>query len=636
MGKGVASAILGDPRKAFWHFRRGGVAGLKKYARRTRIAAAGPRGVAAAMTPNSPAVVTDIPEWPLPDPAPDDGAPTVAVILDDFSLLAFRYEWNTVELLPDAWREQLTATRVDFVFVESAWSGNHGAWKYHLTGASAPRPAVVEMLAWCSDQRIPTVFWNKEDPPHYDDFLDVAKLFDRVFTSDINKLDSYRRDLGHRGVGVLPFAAQPRIHNPVRPRSGFHSRGIAFGGMYFAHKYPERRRQLETLLKASIRAHNKDDAGLDIFARELGGDPNYQFPSPYASHIVGTLSYPQMLTAYKTYKTFLNVNSVVDSPSMCARRIFEITACGTPVVTMPTEAIGKFFPHQEIPVANDEDNAYDVIRSLIRSNEHNDRLVHRGQRQIWAQHTYAHRARAVAAAVGLDESVPARSVSALVSTIRPHQIDHVLHTVAAQRGIDVELVLLTHGFEPDAAHLHAKANELGIEKLTLLSAGRDVPLGDCLNRLVKAAGGDLVAKIDDDDLYGPDYLADQANALMYSGADVVGKQAHYMHLADSGATILRFAEREHRMTDFVMGPTLVTAREHALSVPFASQSLGEDSQFLRDTADAGGTIYSSDRFNFVQWRGGSAGDHTWDQTDDKLLATGVVTFYGDPTKHVMV
>ncbi|MEK8227731.1 glycosyltransferase [Oerskovia sp. M15] len=34
----------------------------------------------------------------------------------------------------------------------------------------------------------------------------------------------------------------------------------------------------------------------------------------------------------------------MDSPSMCARRVFEITACGTPVVTTPSRAIGEFFP----------------------------------------------------------------------------------------------------------------------------------------------------------------------------------------------------------------------------------------------------------------------------------------------------
>ena len=99
--------------------------------------------------------------------------------------------------------------------------------------------------------------------------------------------------------------------------------------------------------------------------------------------------------------------------------------------------------------------------------------------------------------------------------------------------------------------------EAGVDDLVLLQAGADVPLGECLNRLVAASDGDVVAKMDDDDLYGAHYLSDQLDALAYSGADVVGKQAHYLYVASLDATMLRFAEREHRYTDFVMGPTIV-------------------------------------------------------------------------------
>ena len=67
--------------------------------------------------------------------------------------------------------------------------------------------------------------------------------------------------------------------------------------------------------------------------------------------MVGSLNYAQMLTAYRAYKVFLNVNSVVESPSMCARRIFEISASGTPVVSAPSAAIGQFFEADEVPVA---------------------------------------------------------------------------------------------------------------------------------------------------------------------------------------------------------------------------------------------------------------------------------------------
>jgi hypothetical protein len=123
--------------------------------------------------------------------------------------------------------------------------------------------------------------------------------------------------------------------------------------------------------------------------------------------------------------------------------------------------------------------------------------------------------------------------------------------------------------------------------------------------------------------------------LDYSGAEVVGKQAHYMYLEAHDAAVLRFAEREHRFTDFVMGPTIVARRDIAAAVRFAQTQTGEDTGFLRDAVDAGARIYSADRFNFIQLRSGGEG-HTWTVTDAELFASGEVTFYGRADAHVVI
>ena len=75
------------------------------------------------------------------------------------------------------------------------------------------------------------------------------------------------------------------------------------------------------------------------------------FPATLAERVVGSLPYRNLLTAYKNYKVFLNVNSVVDSPSMCARRIFEITAAGTPVISTPSEATRRVLSAIRAPPA---------------------------------------------------------------------------------------------------------------------------------------------------------------------------------------------------------------------------------------------------------------------------------------------
>lgn len=626
-------------RRELWHLRRGGVGAWRRARARRGVpddpARAGSRGVAAAGPPS----VLDVPAWPVPDDPPRRPGLRVAVVLDEFSARALAPEWQQVPVTPRDWRVRLAREPVDLLVVESAWHGNGGAWSSHLVGPSAPRPALRELVAWCRERGVPTVFWNKEDPAHYADFLDSARLFDHVFTTDGDRLAAYRRDLGHDRVGVLPFAAQPALHSPVRRLPVHQERDVAFAGMWFAHRHPGRRDQLTMLLGAADRAGARMATGLEILSRQHGGDERYQFPAPWDRRVVGSLPYPRMLTAYRAYKVFLNVNTVAGSPTMCARRVLEISASGTPVVSTPSAALAATFGRDEVAQPADAAEAEHVLRALVRSPALRDRMVHRAQRRIWAGHTAAHRVDDVLRAVGLTAHVrtgrPAR-VSALVCTRRPDRLDAVLRTLGAQVGADVQLVLLAHGTGASPADVRARAAAAGLADAVVLRAGAEVPLGTCLNRLVGAADGDLVAKVDDDDLYGPHYLADQAAALGYSGADVVGKQAHYLYLAGSDVMVLRAPEREHRFTDRVSGPTLVARRDLARAVPFPALPRGEDTGFLAAAVAAGARVYSADRFNFVQMRGADPGAHTWPATDAELLAGGDVEVVGLHPAHVLV
>ncbi|WP_245579791.1 glycosyltransferase family protein [Brevibacterium album] len=624
----MARPTFHDVRTALWHLRRGGLPQLSEWRRRRRVDRRNPprRAPGDGLDAYAPVTADGRP--------PVFGGVRAGVILDDFSQLAFSCEWTTVPLTREGWRDQLDG--LDLLFVESAWNGNGGQWQYQLTGTSGVKPEFRVLLAACRERGLPTVFWNKEDPPHFEDFLEAAGLFDHVFTSDVRLVEEYRSRLGHERVGVLSFAAQPAVHNPVRPVGPRREHGAAFAGMYFAHKYPERREQMDWLLGGAAKAAAKTGDRFEIFSRQHGGDERYQFPDGLAAHVVGSLPYARMLSAYKDFAVFLNVNSVVDSPSMCARRIFEITASGTPVVSAPSAATAEFFPPDEVFQPGDRAEARDTVRALLRSPELRDRAVHLAQRRIWREHTYTHRAMAVMEALGLEHPDPtAPSATVIASTNRPQQLEHLVRSVAAQTGQEVQLALVTHGFAPSAAELDRLREVLGPHGLVHREAAADLALGECLNLAVEAADGEVLAKFDDDDRYGAHYLADQIAALRYSGADLVGKQAHYLFLEGSNTMLLRFPEREHKYTDLVMGPTLTGHAQAFRANGFEARTTGEDTDFQRRLVRAGGTVYSADRFNFVQVRR-PAGSHTWHVEDSELLATGTVHGFGfAPEQHFL-
>ncbi len=554
---------------------------------------------------------------------------TVAAILDPFSEIAFRYEWNQVTFGPDDWLAALNARRPSMLFVESAWNGNDGRWRLHMTGSASPSDELRSLVGWFRDRGIPTVFWNKEDPPNYDRFVATAALFDHVFTVDADCIAAYRRDLGHDRVAFLPFAAQPRIHNPIQRGAG-RVYDVAFAGSYFAEKHPERRVQMEYVLGPAR------DFGLHIYSRLQNVDRRYQFPRRYEKHIVGSLRYDQILATYASYKVFLNVNSVTSSPTMCARRLFELSAAQTPVVTGPAASVERFFG-DDVTVISNADETRAELSTLLRHDELRDRRGLRAHRRVFDEHLYGHRVNTVLQAVGLPASASSQTVSIVVPTNRPAQLDHVLGFVGRQLHPQIQLVLVLHGFDVAEPELVSRAKEVGIDELVVRFADAGLKLGGCMNLGLAAADGELVAKMDDDNWYGPHYLTDLIRAFDYTAAEVVGKWAHLVHLEGSGATLLRFPEAEHRYVKLVQGGTIVVRRSTATELRFDDLPRRVDTTFLHKVGAAGGSVYSADRYNFVSVRRADSAGHTWKVTEQQLLAGRTnLLFYGEPYTHAEV
>lgn len=330
----------------------------------------------------------------LHDPGAKDQLGALA-ILDDFSTQCFSSLLPLWSVWPEEIETGILATGASFLLVESAWNAGRGKWRYRIASPTQPKPELVRLINLCKKLGIPTVFWNKEDPPHFDEFVKTASLFDRVYTTEGSLIDTYRSRLGHDRVGVLQFAASPRMHNPVRVER-YRKGDIAFAGQYFVEKFPERREQMEFLFKSAV------DHDFAIFSRVLGGSTKYQFPHRYTKYVVGSLPYSEMVDEYKRHKIFLNVNSVPDSETMCARRIFELSACKTNVVSAPTRAISRVFTNGEISLVSNEAEAAQTYNSLLEDDRLRLQLGQNAWRTVSNLHLYDHRIEQVVNDLGVN------------------------------------------------------------------------------------------------------------------------------------------------------------------------------------------------------------------------------------------
>jgi len=578
-----------------------------------------------ASTAGSPRARPSIRAMDVPDVAPKRPDLRVATILDEFSELAFRYEFQLAPVPRPGWREAFERARPDLLFVESAWNGNGGAWKYAVAGQSAPKPDVVELVQYCREHQIPTVFWNKEDPLEYEQFIRTARHFDWVFTVDEKCVERYRTELGHDRVGVLPFGVQPRIHNPIdafRPRK----EAVAFAGTYYSGKYPERMRQIDYLLKPV------GDLGLHIFSR-WEDNPRYSFPEELKSYVVGSLDYAQILTAYRQYKVFLNVNSVTDSKTMFSRRVLELLACGTPVVSGPSPGMEAMLGAGVVAESTDADTSRNHVRALLNSEELRDVMAVKGIRAVMSGNTYSDRVTHLLASLGQPTAPARRSISIIAPTNRMGGYKQILENVGRQVHGDIELIIGLHGIDEKADHIRGAARDLGIDNLEFVTGPADWSLGRVLNAMCAAAGGEFIAKMDDDDLYGPNYLSDQLFAFDYTDADIVGKWSRLIYLEEVPCLGIMFPGHEHRYTELVGGGTILAKREVLDNVRFADRSTGEDTQFLRDCAAKGFRTYSTDRFNHVYMRYGDSSRHTYrPHVLHHLANTRIVSFGSSVTQ----
>ena len=326
-----------------------------------------------------------------------DRTPVIMAIMDEFSATALAPDATLLRPSPETWRSMLEDTRIDALVVESAWDGNDGAWNHKVGYYNDEElQSLRDLVEACRSRNIPTIFYNKEDPVHYDRFAPTSAMFDHVFTTDEQCTVRYETlpNSNIQSVHSIQFAAQPAVHHPYN--TSFASReGIAFAGTYYAGKYPDRCETMDMLFDAST------DEGLVIYDRQSDGEnPNYVFPSRFSSSIRPKLPYSEMLEAHRRHKIFLNVNSVQTSKTMAARRIFEIPASGACLVSGPGLAVRETFGNT-IPIVSNQQEAEATIQALINTPGFLEFTIQKSRQIVLHRHLNSHRLTSMLQAGGL-------------------------------------------------------------------------------------------------------------------------------------------------------------------------------------------------------------------------------------------
>ena len=435
----------------------------------------------------------------------------IAAIMDEFSFSAFSSVAEVVQLVPNAYEQQIIDFRPEFVFIESAWHGHKNLWhgKLFNTLNLKPHKNIINLLIFCKTNAIPTIFWNKEDPVYFTKFLPVAKLVDWVFTTDATSIPQYQMQLKHNRVFLLPFAANPNIHNPIElyPRKD----AISFaGGYYFLHK--QRKKDF-----ASIILQVKKFRDVVIYDRFHTLKNNFltKFPGKYHSMIVGELSYENISQSYKGYCYALNVNTVTKSKTMFSRRVFELIASNTVVISNYSIGINNFFG--ELIIQDNNTQLFtNKLNNLFSSSElYRRKIKLLALRKVMQEHTYTHRLEYILSKIfNINSEIKNKCILIIAVAHNKAHLDNLIYQFKKQIYRHKLLYILS-----DFSTLQTT------EKIVIFNSKE---------KLIKAIFAtpeiNLIGFFSNDDYYSVNYLTDLIIAHTYAIKAVgFGKASYYIY-----------------------------------------------------------------------------------------------------------
>lgn len=129
----------------------------------------------------------------------------IAMVTDYFTADCLSAECRVKALTPGNFRMVIGEWKPDLIFVESAFHGSRGSWRYEL--AKQPKwlrlskpTAIYQLVEFARSRGIPTIFWNKDD----DVFLMPSSMWRRLSITFLQRTMSVSKAIGNNYPHMCP------------------------------------------------------------------------------------------------------------------------------------------------------------------------------------------------------------------------------------------------------------------------------------------------------------------------------------------------------------------------------------------------------------------------------------------------
>lgn len=333
--------------------------------------------------------------------------PNVGIITDLFMYNYYNSAAELFFLTHENYKQIFKQVKLDYVLFVSCWKGiDDVSWKN--IGSNKTQDKLFEIFEYAKNKKIKIIFQTIEDPSNYERFLPIAKKADYVFTTAIEKIDDYKKDVEHDNVYFLDYGVNPQFHNPIDfmkyRKPSLYQDYLFFAGSWVS-RYSERKKDSKILFDGSLLHREKF-----IIADRNYYISGYDFPLKYQKYVIPGIEHSLLQKVHKLFNWTLNLNSIKYSETMCAMRVYELQALGTLLISNYSQAVYNKFPNiplifypKEVSAVLNSFNAFELFEMQIE-----------GIRNVFTQNTVFDKIEYIGSIIDKKEMETRRNVLVIV------------------------------------------------------------------------------------------------------------------------------------------------------------------------------------------------------------------------------
>lgn len=276
----------------------------------------------------------------------------------------------------------------------------------------------------------------------------------------------------------------------------------------------------------------------------------------------------------------------------------------------------------------------DLIRTLVNNKLYLNKMILKKTRESFISNTYIFTSSLLDIVNGETKTMNCKAdISVIVTTKRKESLTGLCKNLNSQNNVNLEVILLTHGYELDEAEQNELFNMANFD-FKILTENEETSFGNCLNKCVDEITHEYVIKMDDDDFYFPNFLIDIYIGMRYTNASIVGKNAFCFYLEEDDIVGQRRMDFQFRNVKEVKGNTILCKSETMRKYGFSDIPRHVDSDFIIRIREEGGVIYSIHPYDMCVYRASDKTGHTYQVNDSRFIKDAHILYYGQPNQTI--